>query len=148
MTLSARSGLGALLIAVACAFGITTSAAPAAAVSGWSCSLPPAGHTFIAIRQSSGVCGSPYPVIRYNVQPASDGLLACTGVTGWAITGAQSSYNICAINQTAFQVRLAAPRAGLWSCNVPAGWTYSQQRLFTNTCGIGTFAMFQLAPLA
>jgi hypothetical protein len=136
---------GAMALAVICALGV--AATPAQAAEGWSCSFPPPGYTYIGIQQLSGVCGSPYPTIRYNLRLPVDGLVACSGVAGWAITSSRSSYNSCALQGTAFQVTLATPVAGLWSCVVPKGWTYKQQRLVTNVCGNGQFSMFQLAPL-
>jgi hypothetical protein len=76
-----------------------------------------------------------------------DGLVACVGVEGWAITASHSSYNHCALSGMAFQQTLYRPYAGLWSCTIPKGWTYTQTRLQTNVCGIGQFISFKLAPL-
>lgn len=145
MFTSVRMRLGTIVVAAVCAVGL--GAAPARAAEGWSCSFPPPGHTYVGLRQLSGVCGSPWPTIQYNLRLPVDGLLACALVEGWAFTSSRSSRNSCALTGTAFQLSLAKPVTGLWSCNVPRGWTYSQQRLTTNVCGNGTFSMFQLAPL-
>ncbi|GID28340.1 hypothetical protein [Paractinoplanes brasiliensis] len=142
---SIRVRLGAIIAMVVSTVGL--GAAPARAAEGWSCSFPPPGYTFVGLRQLSGVCGSPWPTIQYNLRLPVDGLTACSVVEGWAVTSSRSSANSCALTGTAFQHKLATPVAGLWSCNVPRGWTYSQQRTATNVCGNGTFPMFQLAPL-
>ena len=150
----------AALVAITTAFALGSASAAAAApapiasiaqpatAEGPSCSFPPAGWTFISISMVYGQCGSPYGAIMYNLRLPVDGLVACSGVEGWAITASRASVNHCALNGgTAFQQTLYRPYDGLWSCTIPKGWTYSQTRVQTNVCGTGQFVSFKLKPL-
>jgi uncharacterized protein YbdZ (MbtH family) len=156
MSLSIRIRLGALMLVAAGVLSATgapaaaapvPSVAPAVAqdvVEGWSCSPPPAGYTYVALRQFLNTCGAFGVVIKYNVALPLNGMSACSVPTGWATTSARLSHNSCAISGTTFEFKLATPTENLWSCNIPQGWTSSQQRIFLNACSNGQTIMFQL----